>query len=333
MKEWMAVFDRDEIYAERLARALQRDPECPYTAVRVTEAGELSRLRGEGRIALLLLGEGAEEQSFDRTLADRTVRLTAYREDGTSEGEEMIFKYQPVSEILKGLLTFPGRPEEKAERTGRGGVPESGVIGVASPVGRCGKSAFAMTLARLLSERKNVLFCDLTAVSGLYGLYGSFFPRTLSDLLYAERVGLADEFTPGSFIVKQWGLEIAPPAESPEAVFDTPPKEIVRALEHLFLSRPYEAAVLDLSDEYHLIREFLPKLGKLYVPTLQDELSRVKTDAFLRWVRKETEKRGLPLETVELPEVPQGAPGADPVEGLLFSEMGDAVRKMLFGEL
>ena len=58
----------------------------------------------------------------------------------------------------------------------------------------------------------------------------------------------------------------------------------------------------------------------------------MKTDAFLRWVRKETEKRGLPLETVELPEVPQGAPGADPVEGLLFSEMGDAVRKMLSGE-
>ena len=244
MKEWMVVFDRDEIHAERLARALQRDPECPYTVVRVTEAGELPRLRGEGRIAVLFLGEGAEEQNFDRTIADRTVRLSAHREDGDPGEGDSVYKYQPVSGILKGVLTFSGGPEERTESAGRGGVPESGFIGVASPVGRCGKSAFAMTLARLLSERKSVLFCDLSAVSGLYGLYGSFFPRTLSDLLYAERVGLADELRPENFIVDRWGLEIAPPAESPEAVFDTPPKEIVRACEHLFLQRPYEAAVL-----------------------------------------------------------------------------------------
>ena len=68
------------------------------------------------------------------------------------------------------------------------------------------------------------------------------------------------------------------------------------------------------------------------MPTLPDELSRVKTEAFLRWVRKETEKRELSLETVVLPEVPAGSAGADPVEGLLFSEMGDIVRKMLSGE-
>ena len=332
VKEWMVVFDRDEIYAERLARALNREPECPCAVVQVSAGEELRRLRADGRIVFLLLGEGAEEQDFDLTLAERTVRLSALREERSPGEGESIFKYQPVREILKALMATRGETETHERSAERGGVPETGFIGIASPVGRCGKSAFALTLARLLNEKKSTLFFDLSAVSGLSGLYGPSFPHTLSDLLYAERVGLTDETTTESFIVRQWGVDFAPPAEGPEAVFDPPPKEIVRACGHLFTQRPHEAAVLDLSAEYRLIREFLPKLGKLYVPTLPDELSRVKTDMFLQWIRKNTEKKELPVETVILPDVPAGVSGTDPVEGLLFGDMGDAVRRMLSGE-
>ena len=356
LKELMVVFDRDEIYAERLAASLNRQAECPFEVRTVADREDLKRLAREGRIAILLLGDDAEEQNFDRSLAGRTVHLSAVREETGPGGKAQVFKYQSVPGLLRSLRAMTGDAGAQERTTDNGKVLKQGFIGVASPVGRCGKTAFSMTLARLLGEEKKVLSIDLETTSVLFGLYGRDFRHSFSDLLYAERVGMfawqeeharrngPEETSGGSaaaspgetavsdFIVRQWGLDLAPPPDSPETIFDTSPQEIVRAAEHLYAASSYEAAVLDLGSGYGLIRAFLPKLGKLYVPTLRDEASRVKTEEFLRWVRKNTLKRELPVETVYVPAVPLPASGTDPVEPLLFSETGDLVRKMLSGE-
>ncbi len=335
MKEMLAVFDRDEAYLGRLSGALSRRTDCPYEVRTVSDGEDLRRLALEGRVAVLLLGDGADETEFDRSLAQRTMRLSAVREDGTQGAEDRVYKYQPVAGILRALLASRETGKETAGNAPEA-IPDQGLIGVASPVGRCGKTAFALTLSRLLGEEKSVLNLDLQAFSGLGGFYEKPFRYGLSDLLYAERVGLAARAAEyqrtEDFIVNQWGLDFAVPADSPEVILDTPPEEIVRIVEKLFASKPYEAAVLDLGTEYRLTEAFLPKLCKLYVPTLDDELSRAKTELFLAWVRKLSLKRELPVKALLLPAGPPDFRGEDPVEKLLFSEMGSFVRKMLAGE-
>ena len=333
MKEMIAVFDRDEAYVKRLSGVLNRRSDCPFEIRSVSDREDLRRLASEGRITMLLLGEGAEEKAFDRSLAERTVRLSAVREDHETGGEAQVYKYQPALGLLKALLSLSSAPEVEEAGTPMKAAPLQGFIGVASPVGRCGKTAFSLTLARLLREEKKVLSLDLNAFSGLGGIYGKAFRYGLSDLLYAERVGLsvwkAGGEEPEDFIVEQRGLEMAVPADDPEVIIETPPGEIVRSAERLFASRSYEAAVLDLGSEYRLIREFLPKLGKLYVPSLPDPISQEKTESFLRWVRKNSMKRELPAETLLLPCGLTNTQGGDPVEALLFGEMGSFVRKLL----
>lgn len=335
MKEMLAVFDRDEAYLGRLSGALMRRVDCPYEVRTVTDGEDLRRLALEGRIAVLLLGEGAEEKDFDRSLAQRTVRLSAVREDSAPGAEDRVYKYQPVAGLLQALTASRETGREEAGNASEA-VPDQGLIGVASPVGRCGKTAFALTLSRLLGEEKKVLDLDLQAFSGLGGFYEKPFRYGLSDLLYAERVGLsardAEAQKTEDFIVNQWGLHFAVPADSPEVILETPPAEIVRITERLYASGPYDAAVLDLGTEYRLIGAFLPKLRKLYIPTLEDASSRTKTELFLEWVRKNSMKHDLPIETLLLPPAPPVVPGEDPVEKLLFSEMGSFVRKMLAGE-
>ena len=190
MKEMLAVFDRDEAYVKRLSGALNRRSDCPFEVRILSEREDLKKLSSEGRVMILLLGEGAEEKNFDRSLADRTVRLSPLREDQES-GEAKVYKYQPVAGILKHLLTQSENPEESPAGKQSGKVPAEGFIGVASPVGRCGKTSFARTLARLLGEEKKVLSLDLEAFSNLGGSSEKAFRYGLSDLLYAERVGLS----------------------------------------------------------------------------------------------------------------------------------------------
>ena len=333
MREMLLIFDRDEAYVKRLSSALNRRSDCPFEVRTVSDPEDLKRLSMEGRVRFLLLGEGAEEKAFDRTLAGKTVHLSALREDQDVNGEATIYKYQPVGGLLRDLSALQDASKEEEAGTGPAAVPASGLIGVASPVGRCGKTAFSLTLARLLGEGKKVLSLDLEAFSGLGGIYGKTFRYGLSDLLYAERVGLSvwkeGGEEPEDFIQSRWGLDMAVPADDPEVIFETPPGEIVRAAERLLASRSYDAAVLDLGSEYRLIREFLPKLGKLYVPTLKDSLSQAKTEVFLNWVRKASGKRELPVETLFLPDGLQSPEGGDPVEALLFGEMGGYVRKLL----
>ena len=336
MKEMLAVFDRDEAYVKRLCGALNRRADCPYEVRTLSEREDLRRLSSEGRISVLLLGEGAEEKEFDVSLADRTMSLSAAREDQEPIKEAKVFKYQPVTEILKRILALPEAKAEETAGNAAGAVLQQGLIGVASPVGRCGKTSFALVFARLLGEEKKVLSVDLEAFSGLGGLYEKPFRYGLSDLLYAERTGLsvwkAEGEEPEDFITEQWGLDMAVPPDNPEVIFETDPREIVRSAERLFASRSYEAMVLDLGTDYRLIREFLPKLGKLYVPTLADPLSQAKTEAFVKWVRKDSRKKALPVETLLLPRSLEKADARDPVEALLFGEMGAFVRKLLAGE-
>lgn len=333
MKELLAVFDQDEVFAKRLCNALNKRADCPYDVRAVSDREDLRRLSAEGRITVFLKGEGAEERDFDVSLADRVIRLSSVREELGPGTEAQIYKYQPVAGLLRAVLSVTDSPREAA-RTPEAAVPDQGLIGVASPVGRCGKTAFAMTLTRLLGEERSVLYADLEACSSLCGLQEGTFSNRLSDLLYMERVSSSGKEPPiaeEEFIKKQWGIDVACPADCPEVLFETPSAEIVRAAERLFHSKPYEAAVLDLGSEYLLIREFIPKLRKLYVPTLPDALSRAKTESFLNWVRKCSLKLELSVETVILPDVPVNLQGEDPVEGLLFSEMGSFVRKMLSG--
>ena len=335
LKEMLAVFDRDEAYVKRLSGILNRRSDCPFEVRILSEREDLKKLSSEGRIKILLLGEGAEEKEFDRSLADRTVRLNPLREDQGSD-DAQIYKYQPAAGILRSLLSKSEVREESPAGKQSGKVPAEGFIGVASPVGRCGKTSFARTLAKLLGEEKKVLSFDLEAFSNLGGSSEKTFRYGLSDLLYAERVGLSvweeEGEEPERFIEKQWGLDMAVPADSPEVIFETPPGEIIRALEKLFTTKAYQCAVLDLGTEYRLIREFLPKLGKLYVPTLADSQSQAKTAAFIAWVRKNSMKKELPVEAVLLPAVNPSIQADDPVEALLFGEMGAFVRKLMSGE-
>ena len=58
------------------------------------------------------------------------------------------------------------------------------VLGVYSPVGRCLKTSFALTIGKLLAQEERVLYLNLEEFSGLSVLMKEEYKSDLSDLLY-----------------------------------------------------------------------------------------------------------------------------------------------------
>ena len=69
---------------------------------------------------------------------------------------------------------------ELPEVSGRGLAK---VLGVYSPVGRCLKTSFALTMGKLLAQEERVLYLNLEEFSGLSVLMKEEYKSDLSDLL------------------------------------------------------------------------------------------------------------------------------------------------------
>ena len=70
----------------------------------------------------------------------------------------------------------------------------SQIIGVYSPVGRCGKSSFAFTLGQVLAREEKVLYITLEEFSGPFGADRTVYTGGLSDLYYYTQ----REYSPAS---------------------------------------------------------------------------------------------------------------------------------------
>ena len=61
------------------------------------------------------------------------------------------------------------------------------IYAVYSPLGRCLKTSFALTLGQILAKERAVLYLNLEEYSGFEEMLGKGFAQNLSDLLYFVR--------------------------------------------------------------------------------------------------------------------------------------------------
>ena len=81
------------------------------------------------------------------------------------------------------MAAYCETPEGKTDFPG---LPASGkrIIGVYSPVGRCGKTSLALAMGQLLAREEKLLFITLDTFTGFSGLLDEQWKRDLSDLIY-----------------------------------------------------------------------------------------------------------------------------------------------------
>ncbi|MCC8126391.1 MAG: hypothetical protein LIO92_03195 [Clostridiales bacterium] len=337
MKRVMAVYDVDLLYADRFAEHANEKDMTPFHVVAFASLEKLKAFAEKQTVEILLVGGNHPEEELAGLPVGQVIRL---REDGKAgvETEELrenetkipvIYKYQSSDSLMREVMTCYHVRDKKWLP---GEVLKSRIIGVYSPINRCGKTGFAITLGQILAQNRKTLYLNLEECSGLSALTGITYKGSLSDLIYYYRQGVFDEGRLGSTLYQVGNLDYVPPAACPEDMEEIRSEEIAAFTAEIARNGRYEVIILDVGRLGKDAAMILELCGTIYVPVRDDCVSLAKAAEWRRGLADSG--RGDLLERIRLLQLPVPA-DTGRVEGYLeqlrWGELGCYIQEMLRG--
>ncbi|HJC48586.1 MAG TPA: hypothetical protein IAA04_11090 [Candidatus Lachnoclostridium pullistercoris] len=328
MRKIMAVWDTNPLYAERLADFANERGRIPFRAVAFASADRLKEYAAKHSVEILLAGSDAPAEDVKEVRARQVIYLG---EEKRADPEKLpsVYKYQNSDRLMREVMACyeGGDGRESVSITGRGKV-----IGVYSPVGRCRKTALALTLAQVWKESERTLFVTFEDCSGMKEMTGETYGECLSDLLYRYRHGGSCWEKIGAFIYTWGNVDYIPPFRYPEDLEGISGIELAGFLEDLAAEAGYGVIVVDVGQTGRQAAELLESCDVVYMPVLDDWVSQAKIREFEEYLA-ESGRDGVTerLEKVKLPVSGRAPAGENYPEQLLWGELGDYVRRLVGG--
>ncbi|MEY8339432.1 hypothetical protein AALB16_15680 [Lachnospiraceae bacterium 62-35] len=327
MKKIMAVYDGDEGYAERLADFINSTEKIPLRVVAFTSLERLKRYGEDHDIEILLVGSAMDRKEIEQISSAHTIILS----EGGTEGETYpaIYKYQSSHNVIREVMACYGEREVINENSF---LAIGKIVGVYSPVNRCLKTSFALTLGQILSQEEKTIYINLEDCSGLSVLMNEMFRGDLSDILYFYRQGKYN-WARLSSIVYTWGsLDYVPPARYPEDLCQMEAADMGEFLSDMAKSSSYRTIVVDVGQFGRKAADLLEVCDRVYMPIKEDSVSTAKLEEFETYLEvsghRQLKER---IQKIRLPTSSRIVQGKSYIEGLMWSDMGDYVRKLLKG--
>ena len=183
MKKMMAVYDADTRYAERLSDYVNRKEKGVFIAQVFTSKEKLAEYAKKHEIDVLLSGERTDSGDISGIPSAQKIYMSEETEKQMDSGKE-IYKFQSGDDIIREVMAvyseIPGIRPNTAGATDQ----SRRIIGVYSPIGRCGKTCLALAIGQILAKEEKVLFVTLDTFTGFTGLLNERWKRDLSDLIY-----------------------------------------------------------------------------------------------------------------------------------------------------
>ncbi len=327
MKERMVIFDRDSKYAEELGKRLNDAPGFPFAVSAVSTKEELMRLDGA---SILLLSGQEDDIEILHGRWGQVMLLSDVQGYHAVDTVPTVFKYQPLGKIQEDILKKQKRIETEysiAEKT----VFRCAFVGIASPVGRCGKTGLAIALGEVLSQTAHVLYVNPEPFSGFPELFEKLPDQNLSDFLYERESNELSEKEAGLKVFQFHGVDILAPVRMAEDILNVSPKQIREIAQDIGRMECYDVVILDLGPDVRYTECFLPIIQKLYVPSTAQAAESGKMKAFLQWVGRASGDRKISVEQVIMPPLRGICPEETYMEQLLWSETGELARKLAAG--
>ena len=258
-----------------------------------------------------------------------------------SEGEPLqdyledypfVYKYQSSDLVLSEVMQYYAEANPQPYILGNVSR-KTKLYGIYSPVGRARKTSFALALGEILSETKNVLYLNFEEFAGFEELFQTTYRTDISDLIYfARQKGDGFIFRLNSVIQTFHELQYVPPALSPADIRDVSGREWLDFLDEIVRCCEYDVIILDLSEQVDELFQIMQHCDRIYTPVQEDVISQAKLAQYEKLLRmldmtdilERTRRLKLPLQ------MPQK--DGDLVQQMVWGEMGDYVRKLLWEE-
>ncbi|MEQ2371045.1 hypothetical protein WMO28_08825 [Blautia sp. CLA-JM-H16] len=330
-KNIFAVCDLEVDYAFNFMDYLNQKKNLPFEIQAFTTAESLIAYGKENHIELLLISDKAMRREVRELGIGKIIILSEGVHPPELDQYSSVYKYQSSSDVIREVMACYG--EEKALNPVDFPALKKtmDIIGVYSPLGRCLKTSFALALGQILAKERAVLYLNLEEYSGFEELLGKKFPTNLSDLFYYVRQGNENLIHRMNGMIQTVNnLDFIPPVRTPSDIRTVSWKDWEQLLQEITLHSSYEVLILDIGSGVDEDFQLLELCGKIYMPVLKDAVSVCKMTQFenlLRIWNKDTilEK----TEKLHLPFHMKNISSESYVEQLVWSELGDYIRKLL----
>ena len=330
MKRILGVYDADPFYAERFAEFANQKERIPFTVVAFTSLSKVQAFSEKQPIEILLVGNQVDKEQLKEVKAGQILELSESRE-GMNLDNSTIYKYQSSDAVLREVMAcYQIQPVQNALMAV--GI-KSMVIGVYSPINRCGKTSFSMIFGQVMAKECHVLLISLEEHSALSRLTGTMYMGSLSDLIYYYRQGEYSSMRLGSVIYNWGGMDYVPPAVYAEDLAEIQGEELAGLIAKIALDGGYDRIIVDMGNLGRGMEPLLEMCQVIYTPIKEDCVSSAKMESWKDYLEKS--KRSYLWEKVKLLKLPRlGAVCQTEtyLEQLLWGEMGDFVRNLWKGQ-
>lgn len=330
-KQIFAVCDTEAEYARNFMDYLNRKKSMPFEVQAFTSAENLIAFAEKNHIELLLISAEAMCREIRELDIGKVIILTEGVKPPEFGGYAGVYKYQASSQIVREVMACYGEEKSVLPVQSPAMKKSTDILGIYSPLGRCLKTSFALTLGQVLAKERPVLYLNLEEYAGFEELFGRSFSGTLSDLLYFVQQGENNLSVKLGGMVQTAGiLDFIPPVQSPLDIRGTPWQDWIRLLQEISMHTSYETVILDIGNGIDEVFQLLDLCRTVYMPVRSDRMSVCKIAQFEKLLQMLDYSQVL-AKTVKmkLPFYSGVQRGAFQPEQLVWSELGDYVREMI----
>ena len=230
MRRIISIVDPDTQYAGKLAEYINSHDAGGLKAVTFSDVASYRSNRKDYDTRILLVEERMLADLHENDVGESLV--VALSEDGllTYGGITAVFKYTRGDVLLRELMKVysEAEPSEKLVRVTN---HKAQIIGIYSPVGRCGKTSFALCLSCTLAAKGKLLLLSLDEYAGVFRYIAAEAESDLSDVIYAYRQGEFSWSRLAQSVYSYGTMDYIPPVRYPEDIDAIRPEQMAELIE------------------------------------------------------------------------------------------------------
>jgi len=332
-KSIFAVCDLEASYACNLMDYLNEKRTTPFEVQAFTNVESLRQFAKKNEIEILLISTKAMCNEIRELPISRTIILSEGEELQDLEEYPFVYKYQSSDQILAEVMEHYSVGEMHPPLMTLHGQ-KTKVYGVYSPVARTRKTSFALALGEILAETKQVLYLNFEEFSGFEELFNLNYKTDITDLIYFARQKEGGfVYRLNSMVQTFHELQYIPPALSPADIRDVSGEEWMEFLQQIMTYCDYDIIILDLCEQMDDMFQILNQCDRIYMPVQEDMISEAKIRQYEKLIRMlELDEVFEKTRRLKLPVQPLLRENGDLTQQLVWGEMGNYVRRLLWEE-
>ena len=240
-----------------------------------------------------------------------------------------IYKYQSMEGMIGQVMDIVFKGQENIGE--KVVVNNVNIIGLYSPVGRCGKTVFGMILGRVMSENEPTLYINMEEYPIVCELLGCENSGELADLMYSHKQESGDfemKFKAG---VKNYHrLDFVPPLIYSSDLRNLDTLDWINLISRIASLGKYKNIILDIGDVVKDPYVVLNICDRIFMPIANDTISLIKMEVFESYLYSnnlgEIQEK---IEKILLPKYDNSLDYEDFIERMFWGKVGDFARKLI----